>query len=380
MVKSPIRVCFIALGAYPLLAGKEPRVIIGPDVHQTILIKQLVKYNLRTSVVTYEGNKISSEYINDIHLIKIPHYTFRIRVIDILLKAFRLGKGMLDANADIYFHAGGAAGITSLFCKFKRKKYIYSIASDALVDRKIVFRRVRGFSRSTFSIGNFGNWIDIQLADVIIVQSEHQKNMLLKNFGREAKLIRMPFPLTKGEPLEKAAPPIVLWVGSIAEVKQPELFLKLAEAIPEARFQMIGGHSSNQEYCDRIRDVVGRISNLEFLGVVPFDEIDEYFNRASILVNTSMFEGFPNAFIQAWMHYVPVVSLNADPDELICEKKLGFHSKTFDQLVEDVKILLKDEQLRQKMGKNSRQYVEQEHDISNIIKEYIGLLDHIGEV
>jgi glycosyltransferase involved in cell wall biosynthesis len=79
-------------------------------------------------------------------------------------------------------------------------------------------------------------------------------------------------------------------------VKQPELFLKLAEAIPEARFQMIGGHSSNQEYCDRIRDVVGRISNLEFLGVVPFDEIDEYFNRASILVNTSMFEGFPNAF------------------------------------------------------------------------------------
>jgi glycosyltransferase involved in cell wall biosynthesis len=80
------------------------------------------------------------------------------------------------------------------------------------------------------------------------------------------------------------------------------------------------------------------------------------------------------------MHYVPVVSLNADPDELICEKKLGFHSKTFDQLVEDVKILLKDEQLRQKMGKNSRQYVEQEHDISNIIKEYIGLLDHIGEV
>ena len=133
----------------------------------------------------------------------------------------------------------------------------------------------------------------------------------------------MPFPLTKGEMPEKANPPIVLWVGSMAEVKQPELFVKLAEAIPEARFQMIGGHSGNQELYDWMKAAAGRISNLEFLGVVPFDEIDEYFGRASILVNTSMFEGFPNAFIQAWMHYVPVVSLNAGSDGLICENGLG---------------------------------------------------------
>jgi glycosyltransferase involved in cell wall biosynthesis len=168
-------------------------------------------------------------------------------------------------------------------------------------------------------------------------------------------------------------------VGAMAEVKQPELFVRLAEAIPEVRFQMIGGHSGNQEFYDRIKDATKRISNFEFLGVIPFDEINEYFSRASILVNTSMFEGFPHAFIQAWMHYVPVVSLNADPDELLCKNGLGFHSKTFGQLIEDVKTLLKDETLREEMGVNGRKYVEREHDITNIIREYIKLFNSIGK-
>lgn len=372
------KICFVALGAYPLLAAKDPKNVIGPDVHQAILINQLVKYNLRISVVTYEGDEESSEYINSIRLMKVPYYTHRLRVKDILLKAFRLWKGMRSANADVYFHAGGAAGITSIFCKLYRKKYIYSIASDALVNRKIVFGRVGGFSQSKFSIGNLGNWIDIKLADAIIVQSAYQKKMLLKNFGRDSKIIKMPFPITKEEPPEKADPLIVLWVGAIAEVKQPELFLKLAEAIPEARFLMIGGHFGSQELYDRIKDAAGRISNLEFLGVVPFNEIDEYFGRASILVNTSMFEGFPNAFIQAWIHYMPIATLNHDPDGLICTNKLGFHSRSFNQMVEDTKLLLMDGKLREKMGMNGRTYVEMNHNIADIIGQYINIFEQIA--
>jgi glycosyltransferase involved in cell wall biosynthesis len=121
---------------------------------------------------------------------------------------------------------------------------------------------------------------------------------------------------------EKATPPIVLWVGAMAEVKQPELFVKLAEAIPEARFQMIGGHSGNQELYDKIKETSKRISNFEFLGVIPFDKINEYFSRASISVNTSMFEAYPPyAAMQAWMNHTPVVSLGDNSDEIICIRR-----------------------------------------------------------
>jgi glycosyltransferase involved in cell wall biosynthesis len=374
-----VKICFVALAyAYSLLTGKNPKKVVGPDVHQVILARELLKYGFKITFITYDEGGAPVEYIDGIEIIKIHNSTYRLNLLNTVLKIFRVWNAMRKANALIYYHAGGMAGVVSPFCKLIRRKYIYEIASDALVNRVPVTKKIKEFKRSLFRLGTFGNWLDIKLADTIIVQSEYQKRMIKKNFSKDGVVIKMPFPLSRREITEKANPPIVLWVGGMAEVKQPELFLKLAEAIRVGRFQMIGGHSAgNQALYDKIKEGSKRISNFEFFGVIPFDEINEYFSRASILVNTSMFEGFPHAFIQAWMHYVPVVSLNADPDELICEKRLGFHSKTFNQLVEDVKTLLKNEDLRKQMGENSRQYVENEHNITNIIREYIKVFEHL---
>jgi len=371
------KICFVALGAYPLLSGKNPKNVIGPDVHQAILAKELIKHNFKITFITYDEGRAPIEYIDRVKIVTICKDASRLKMLNMILKVFRIWNAMRKANAHIYYHAGGMAGVVSPFCRLIKRKYIYDIASDALVNRKIITKKIREFSRSIFSLGAFGNWLDIKLADAIIVQSEFQKMMLKKNFGKDGMIIKMPFPLTERGMPEKANPPVVLWVGAMAEVKQPELFLKLAEAIPEARFQMIGGHSGNQELYDKIKESSKRILNFEFLGVIPFHEINEYFRQASILVNTSMFEGFPHAFIQAWMHYVPVVSLNADPDELICKNKIGFHSMTFNQLVRDVERLLKNEQLCEERGRNARQYVEREHDITNNIREYIKVFDHV---
>jgi glycosyltransferase involved in cell wall biosynthesis len=271
------------------------------------------------------------------------------------------------------------AGVSSPLCKFMKKKYIYEIASNALVNRELITKKNKEFSRSRLSFGTIGNWIDIKLANAIIVQNRYQKIMLKKNFDRECSVIKMPLPITESEKGEKIKPFIALWVGAISEVKQPELFLKLAEAIPEGSFQMIGGISGNKELYNYIKEKSKRLSNFKYLGTIPYDKINKYFSRASILVNTSMFEGFPHAFIQAWMNYMPVVSLNADPDGLICKNKLGFHSKTFDQLIEDVNKLLNNKQLREEIGRNAIQYVRKEHDVANVIKEYIDLFDHIGK-
>ena len=370
-----VKICFVALGAYPLLAGKNTDNIIGPDVHQVILAKELIKHDFKISFITYAEEGVPVEYINGMEIIKIHEDVCRLRVLNIISKVFRIWDAMRKANARIYIHTGGVT--SSLFCRLTRKKFVCDIASDALVNRKLITQKIREFNRSKISIGTFGNWLDIKLADAIIVQNEYQEKMLKKNFGKDGFLIKMPFPLTEQGMPEKANPPIVLWVGAMAEVKQPELFVRLSKAIPEARFQMIGGHSGNPELYDKIKESSKRISNFEYLGVIPFDEVNEYFSRASILVNTSLFEGFPHAFIQAWMHYVPVVSLNADPDELLCKNKMGFHSKMFNQVVEDVKSLLKNEALREEMGVNGRKYVEKEHDITKVIKKYIKLFEYV---
>ena len=378
-----IKICFVAMGAYPLLSGKNPKNVIGPDVHQVILAKELIKHDFKITFITYDEGGSPVEYINGIEIIKIHEDAYRFRMLNIVLKVFRIWNAMRKAKALIYFHHGSAAGVVSLFCRLMKRKAVCHIGSDALVNKNLITSKIKEFSRSIFSLGTFGYWLDIKFADIIIVQNNYQREMLKKNFGKDGALIKKPFTLTKRGMPEKANPPIVLWVGSMAEVKQPELFVRLAEAIPKARFQMIGGHSNQELYKElynKIKESSKRISNFEYLGVIPFDEINKYFSRASILVNTSMFEAYPPyAAMQAWMNYTPVVSLGDNSDEIISGYNMGFHSKTFEQLVEDVKTLLNNEALREELGVNGRKYVEREHDITHIVREYIELLNRIGE-
>ena len=376
-----IKICFVALGLtaiYSLLSRKNPERIGGPDIHLFLLIRELIKHNFKLSIIVHADGGPPVEYIDDIEVIKIHKGDYRSKILNIVLELFRIWNAMRKANAHIYVQRGGVIGVVSPFCRLIRRKFICSIASDASVSRELTNRKIKGFNQSIFSLDTFGYWLDIKLADAVIVQNEYQRTMLKKNFGKDGVLIKKPFPLTERGMPAKANPPIVLWVGAMAEVKQPELFLKLAEAIPEARFQMIGGPSGNEELYDRIKESSKSFLNFEFLGVIPFHKINEYFSRASILVNTSMFEAYPpHAFIQAWMNYTPVVSLGDNPDEILHRYNIGFHSETFQQLITDVKILLEDRILREKMGANGREYVEREHDIASIIREYIRLFNHV---
>jgi len=375
------KICFVGLGhTYSLLIGGLPKNIIGPDVHQVLLAKELVKHGADVTFIVYNVAERDTELIDGINVISIQKVTTSIRIINIMLNFINIFRAMKASKANIYFHAGSAFGIASVFSKLLRKKFIYSVASDALVNTKIITKKNKEFNQSRTNLSTFGNWLDIKLADDIIVQSEHQRKMLTLNYKRNSKIIKMPFPISKRETFIKAEPPIILWVGAMAEVKQPELFIYLAKRMPDAKFVMIGGSTlANLPLYERIKKNSKKIPNLDFLGTVPFHEIDKYFSRASILVNTSMFEGFPNAFIQAWIHYVPVVSLNADPDGLISQKKLGLYSKTFEQLVEDVEILSKNKEQRKKIAQNARMYVERNHDITKISAEYIKLFEQTLE-
>jgi glycosyltransferase involved in cell wall biosynthesis len=161
----------------------------------------------------------------------------------------------------------------------------------------------------------------------------------------------------------------ILWVGRIIKEKRPELFLRLAKETPEFRFWMIG-NIRDLRYYNEIKNAAGGINNLDFIGAVPHNEMDRYYRESSLLINTSLSEGFPNTFLEAWGNCIPIVSLGFDPDEIICRFGLGFHSRNYDDLIDQIHILLKNESLRVKMGVEGRRYVEKEHNVSKVIDEF----------
>lgn len=97
---------------------------------------------------------------------------------------------------------------------------------------------------------------------------------------------------------------------------------------------------------------------VEILGYV--DDVHELYNRASIFVMPSRYEGYPNALIEAMSAKLPCVVFNSFPaEEIINDKSSGFiiedgdyisFAQTLDTLIEDI-------ELRNKIGKAARESV-----------------------
>ena len=365
------KICFFSLDAYSYLTQKDTGTAGGAELQQVLLAKELVRRGFDISFIVDDYGQKSVEFVNGIKIFKCPFNRFN-RLSYYLLKLYLLWKVLKKIDAEIYYQRAASAvtGIIALFCLLKKKMFVYGLGSDIEVNGTFT-ENAKLHERLLY---NFG----LKKAKCIITQSEYQQRLLKKRFNYDSTIIKNLYPLDEKIEKGKATPPVVLWVGTIKpEWKQPEVFLKLATAIPDAKFQMVGGVPSNKQFYDTIKKEAERIPNLEFVGFVPYPDVNEYFNNASILINTSSVEGFSNTFLQAWARYTPVVSLNVDPDEIICKYKLGFHSSTFEQMVEDVKRLLEDEKLREKMGMNGRKYVESEHDIKKIVEEYIIVFEEL---
>jgi glycosyltransferase involved in cell wall biosynthesis len=218
----------------------------------------------------------------------------------------------------------------------------------------------------------------IRNASKIICQAKYQNILLKENYGKSCNLLLPNFHPTPESEIRKKLPVKIVWIANFKQWKQPELFVELAERFQndyETKFIMIG-RAAFGVWQDRIFEKLNRMSNIDYKGELSIDEVNRVLNESHIFVNTSKQEGFPNTYIQAWMRKVPVVALNCDPDDLIKKKGIGFHSKTFSQMVLDVKRLVKNQPLREKMGEKSSEIARTM--FSDIhIKDFIRLIDNL---
>jgi len=359
------KICFVSLGSYPLLTSNEHlKYVGGAELKQVIIGRELAKQGYNISFITYDENS-EKKIIDEITIIKSFSLS---KDTSILKKTLILWKSLKKANADIYFKGSGPEGIIPFFCILHGKKYVKWLTSDRNVQLKQVHSRNTILTKIT-------SYFDIKFAHTIIAQNKFQKESIEKKFKKKCILIHNPTNIPNNNFENKKNKNIVLWVGTIRTIKQPELFLEIAKILPDYKFKMIGGKSDSEpDLYDKIQGKTKGITNLEFLGFIPHHNIQKYYDEAAILINTSLIEGFPNTFLEAWINYTPVISLNVDPDEVIRNEKLGLHSKTFEQIILDIKNLLHNDELREKMGMNARKYVEQNHDAKKIANQFEQLI------
>lgn len=342
----------------------------GIEYQEKLLVNELKK---RKNIVTYFiTSYITKEYKPEGYNIIFLNVNKVLKKYASFFGSIKLLRILREISPDAIYQNGASAliGVAGYYSKDNSCKLIWHVASDSNLVQKKKFSPIKHFykliEKKLFEYG-------IKKADEIVVLTEYQGQLARKinNNKAEIKLIRTfhPFPEKNKHKIKKNQ---IIWVANFKKLKQPEMFINLSCALYEKKINvnciMIGAPVSHPPSYQRLLEKkINETPNLLWIKKQPVEIVNKYINESKLLINTSKWEGFPNTYIQAWMRETPVVTLKCDPDGLIKNLKIGMHSGNFDKLIDDVMYLLSNEDLRQKMGKNAKQYALKYHSLQNCL-------------
>jgi len=221
----------------------------------------------------------------------------------------------------------------------------------------------------------------IRRANAAIALTDFGKQKIEQNFGVPATIIPVSqyvpeLPKSSDKTPQKS---IVLWVANVKSLKRPELFIELAKRCTdlEAKFLMVG-YPQDAKLAQEMKDYNSSLENFEYIGGQPIETVNKLMEEASIFVSTSDIEGLPNTFIQAWMRKLPILCLNYDPGGFIQKYNLGYFANgDFEAFVKKARELITDENLREQLGSNAREFAINNFDIKEAAKKYDLLLSSL---
>jgi glycosyltransferase involved in cell wall biosynthesis len=366
-------VALVNLGSAAALADQGVQAIGGEEFQHALLARALADRGWKVSVVSSDfgqglrsavgGVPIEAAYPPDAGW---PVVRF------IWPRWIGLERALLRSNADLHYVscAGTLVGQVALHCRSFGRKMVFRVASDSDCDPA---RWLVGSAkdRAMFRLG-------LNRADVIAVQTDHQISLVRQHFDRPT--VRLPMLVDRPQRPRPAAERDIdlLWVANLRALKRPELFVALAQQLASARCHLVGGAADNEsEVARSVAEAVRSVTNLTWHGRLSYTRTRELFARARLFVSTSRIEGFPNTFLQAWAHGVPVLSY-FDPDGLIRDRGLGVVVAGPDQMQAQAQRLLADRCALDEAAQRCLDHMDRHYRAEDLLRPYEVLFESLG--
>ena len=363
-------ICFVAPYAWPVLS-RDPniQVVGGAEVQQCILARLLAANGYRVSMISFDYGQPSPTLVDGVTVYRSFRPDAGVPVLRFVHpRLTTMWRVLREVDADVYYQRSSAmwTGIIAEFCRRNGKRAIYAGASDRdfeLGQEQIVHARDKWLYRR-----------GLARVDRIVAQNPYQIESCRRNHQRQAVLIPSCYELP--EDAKPGRGERILWVGTIHGYKRPEIFLDIAERLPERRFVMVGGPSVGGErlkpgYFEAIRDRALKMPNVEFTGFLPLAQVEPWFDRARVLVNTSVYEGMPNVFLQAWARGVPTVAtvdVGAPVNTVFSDAQQG---------AAKVEALFADPDLWKRASEDSLAYFQRNHSSQEVLARYSRLIEEL---
>lgn len=154
-----------------------------------------------------------------------------------------------------------------------------------------------------------------------------------------------------------------------------KIFQKISEKYPEWKLDIIGDGILKPKLKEYVKHE--HIHNVKFCGFRDKDYIIESLRESSIYLMTSFTESFGISLIEAMNEGLPCVAFNSAEGarEIIKDGYNGYliEDRDIEKYIEKVELLINDEKLRKKLGKNAKKSASQ-YDLKIVSKEWINLL------
>lgn len=189
-------------------------------------------------------------------------------------------------------------------------------------------------------------------------------------------------------PIER---PIILTIGRLIEWKGHKYLIEALRMLDEDPMPhlLIGGEGALSKELEHQVEQTGLSGRVTFLGHIPNHLTPLYYSFADIYVQPSIVdsdgntEGLGVTLLEAMACETPCVgSKTGGIPDIIIDGQNGFLIEPADpvQLVDKISILLRDKDLRIKMGKQGRRFVEDNYSwdakAKNLLKIYHSLIQH----
>jgi glycosyltransferase involved in cell wall biosynthesis len=366
----PPHICFISPSIYRQLRQTEGKSGGGAERQQHMIAAELQNRGYTISMIVGDFGQPAYEQIETMDIWngcprELDGFT------SIPSRVFKLFRRMRNINADIYYTRGSPRlfSAVSFLCRLLNKRLIFCIANESDIGPQYLNERYNLIYRRLYRIG-------LNQVDTVITQTQKQREMLKTHFKIESTVIPNGYDLpSKQRILDHSSREFVLWVGrSHKNKKRPMRYLELAERLPEIPFVMITHPANDGSHHKKIKKRAQSIDNLDFVGTVAPSQVHGYHREATMLINTSNWEGFPNTFLEAWRYETPVVSLHFTLNNRLKRQNIGICSGSMEKITSDVFELHNDIDTRAKMGRKGRKYLREHYFLDDIVDRYETLL------
>jgi len=169
---------------------------------------------------------------------------------------------------------------------------------------------------------------------------------------------------------------IFLFVGRLEKQKGLNYLIKALNILKKEYSQFmiwIIGSGSEEDNLKKLVKKYDLHSYIRFLGNKSNEEISSYYQNSDAFILPSIWEGFPLTLLEAWAAGLPVIISDVGNVSEICrdrENALIIPPGNSQKITEAMKLLIDDNQLREKLGENGKEVVAKKYSWEKISKEF----------